>query len=346
MNGMSAGHYLITGGAGFIGSHLAERLLAAGHQVTALDDLSTGSHTNVAHLATNQRFRLIRGTILDQHLIANLIANCDRVIHLAAAVGVQLIVDRPVHTILTNVSGSETVLSMAAAMNRSIVLASTSEIYGKSERVPFREDDDIVMGPTSRSRWAYACSKAIDEFLAMAYHREEGLPVVITRLFNTVGPRQTGRYGMVLPRFVQQALAGEPITVYGDGTQSRCFTYVGDVVDAIARLSIEPRAIGQVFNLGNDVEMSIRELAELVVRITASKSPIEYVSYEQAYGPGFEDMPRRVPSLEKIHALIGYRPSKTPEQIVALVVDHFRKHGGRVSSIANGAVDELRVARA
>jgi len=333
-------HYLVTGGAGFIGSHLAEHLLASGHRVTALDDLSTGSQANIAHLAPKPRFRLVKGSIFDRRLMAVLIKNCDRVIHLAAAVGVQLIVERSVRTINTNISGTEIVLSLASSMKRPLVIASTSEIYGKSENLPFHEDDDIVMGSTSRSRWAYACSKAIAEFLAMGYYREEGLLVVIVRLFNTVGPRQTGRYGMVVPRFVQQALENKPITVYGDGMQTRCFVYVGDVVKAIVRLSIEPRAFGQVYNIGSDTEMSIRDLAELVVRVTRSKSRVEFFPYEQVYGKGFEDMRRRVPNLEKIQALIGYRPSLTPAQIIKLVADHFLKQNEDVNSVRS----DVRVA--
>jgi len=325
MSSASAIHYLITGGAGFIGSHLAEHLLQQGGRVTILDDLSTGRESNVEHLAMQPNFRIVRGSVLTRDLVENLIEECDFVFHLAAAVGVQLIVERPVHTIVTNVAGSEMVLSVAAANRRPLLLASTSEVYGKSEKLPFREDDDLVMGPTTRNRWAYACSKAIDEFLAMAYFHEERLPVTIVRLFNTVGPRQTGRYGMVLPRFVQQALAGKPLMVYGDGSQTRCFGYVGDVVKAMARLSHEPRAVGQVYNVGNDVEMSVLELARMVREITGSDSPIQFVPYSEVYGEGFEDMRRRVPSLDKIRAIIGHQPLVRPEAIVKLVADYFRR---------------------
>ncbi|MDO8432790.1 MAG: GDP-mannose 4,6-dehydratase [Candidatus Binatus sp.] len=325
MSSVSAIHHLITGGAGFIGSHLAEHLLLQGERVTVLDNLSTGRESNIEHLSAHANFRIVRGSVLDRELVEGLIEECDFVFHLAAAVGVQLIVERPVHTIVTNVAGSELVLSVAAANKRPLLLASTSEVYGKSEKLPFREDDDLVMGPTTRSRWAYACSKAIDEFLAIAYYREEGLPVTIVRLFNTVGPRQTGRYGMVLPRFVQQALAGQPILVYGDGKQTRCFGYVGDVVKAMARLSAEPRAVGQVFNVGNDVEMSVLELARMVREITGSNSPIQFVPYREVYGDGFEDMHRRVPCLDKIRSLLGHQPLVRPDAIVKLVADHFRR---------------------
>jgi UDP-glucose 4-epimerase len=325
MSSASAIHYLITGGAGFIGSHLAEHLLRQGERVTVMDDLSTGRESNIEHLKTQANFRIVRGSVLDRELVESLIEECDFVFHLAAAVGVQLIVERPVHTIVTNVAGSELVLSVAAANKRPLLLASTSEVYGKSEKLPFSEDDDLVMGATTRSRWAYACSKAIDEFLAMAYFREENLPVTIVRLFNTVGPRQTGRYGMVLPRFVQQALAGEPLLVYGDGSQTRCFGYVGDVVDAMARLSAEPRALGQVYNVGNDVEMSVLQLAKMVREITGGNSPIQFVPYREVYGEGFEDMQRRVPNLDKIRALLGPRPLMQPDAIVRLVADYFRR---------------------
>jgi UDP-glucose 4-epimerase len=315
---------LLTGGAGFIGSHLAETLLAQGHQVFVIDDLSTGSMDNVAPLKKHPAFEYVVDTVMNERLMAELIDGVDIVFHLAAAVGVKLIVDAPVRTIETNVHGTEVVLTHASKKNKLVVIFSTSEVYGKSTAVPFREDADLVIGPTVKHRWAYACSKAIDEFLALAYHRERRLPVIVVRLFNTVGPRQTGRYGMVIPTFVRQALAGEPITVYGDGRQTRSFTYVGDVVGAVARLAQEPTAIGQVFNLGSTEEVSIMDLAKTVRRLTTSRSEIVLIPYDEAYEAGFEDMPRRVPNLEKAGALIGYRPTKRLEEILQLVIDHER----------------------
>ena len=289
---------LITGGAGFIGSHLSEALLDSGHQVLVLDNLSTGSIDNIAHLKGRARVRVL-------HRLGRTTSRCspssidrsDVVFHLAAAVGVKLIVEQPVHTIETNVHGTEVVLKHANKKKKLVVIASTSEVYGKSEDVPFREDSDLVMGPTPKHRWAYACSKAIDEFLALAYWKERKLPVIIVRFFNTVGPRQTGQYGMVIPNFVRQALAGEPITVFGDGTQSRSFTHVADVVGALLKLVVEPKAVGQVFNIGNTQEVTIRRLAERVRELSGSKSPIKLVPYDEAYESGFEDMPRRVPDL-------------------------------------------------
>jgi UDP-glucose 4-epimerase len=311
---------LITGGAGFIGSHLAERLLDDGHQVFVLDDLSTGAFENIAHLKGRPTFSYTIDTVTNESLLAELVDQCDVIFHLAAAVGVRLIVEAPVRTIETNVHGTECVLRAAAKKNKVVVIASTSEVYGKSADVPFREDGDLALGPTSKHRWAYACSKAIDEFLALAYWKERKLPVIVVRFFNTVGPRQTGRYGMVVPNFVRQALAGEPITVYGDGLQSRCFTYVGDVVNALVKLALEPRAIGEVFNLGNTEEVSIRELADRVKAKTGSASPIVTVPYDQAYESGFEDMPRRVPDIGKVRALIGFEPKVALDEILRLVI--------------------------
>lgn len=311
---------LITGGAGFIGSHLSDALLGAGHQVYVLDDLSTGSIDNIAHLKGRPGFHYTIDTVFNDSLVAELVDRADVIFHLAAAVGVKLIVQEPVHTIETNVHGTEVILRHAAKKKKLVFIASTSEVYGKSASVPFHEDADLVMGATTRHRWAYACSKALDEFLALAYWKEKKLPVIICRFFNTVGPRQTGQYGMVVPTFVRQALAGEPITVFGDGTQSRSFTYVGDVVGALLKLMVEPRAIGQVFNLGNSEEVTIRALAERIKEHTGSPSPIHVIPYDQAYEAGFEDMPRRVPDLTKIRNLIGYEPKVALDEIIQRVV--------------------------
>ena len=318
---------LITGGAGFIGSHLAEALLDAGHEVDIIDNLSTGSIRNVGHLKSNPRFKYTIDTLTNEPLLAELIDRNDVIFHFAAAVGVKLIVEQPVHTIETNVHGTEVVLKHANKKRKKVVIASTSEVYGKSADVPFREDADLVMGATVKHRWAYACSKAIDEFLALAYYKERGLPVIIVRFFNTVGPRQTGQYGMVLPSFVQQALSGQPITVFGNGTQSRSFTYVGDVVDCLMKLVAEPRAVGEVFNIGNKEEVTILKLAEIVKSRTGSASPIEFVPYDKAYEEGFEDMPRRVPDLTKVHQLIGYEPKVQLNEIITKVIDYFRAQG-------------------
>ena len=315
----------LTGGAGFIGSHLAERLLDRGHEVLVLDNLSTGSIDNISHLKSSARFSYVVDSVTNEPLLAEMIDRCDVVFHLAAAVGVKLIVEQPVHTIETNVHGTEVVLKHAAKKRKLVVIASTSEVYGKSGDVPFRESADLVLGPSEKHRWAYACSKLIDEFLALAYWKEKRLPVVIVRLFNTVGPRQTGQYGMVLPTFVRQALAGEPITVFGDGTQSRSFTYVGDVVDALVTLALEPRAIGQVFNIGNRGEISIRELAERVKAMTGSRSAIHFVPYDQAYEAGFEDMPRRVPDISKLAQLIGFEPKIDLDDMISRVIAHMRE---------------------
>jgi len=314
----------ITGGAGFVGSHLAERLLQQGHEVSVLDNLSTGSIDNISHLKTKPGFSYVIDTVTNEPLLAEMIDRSDVVFHLAAAVGVKLIVEQPVHTIETNVHGTEVVLKHANKKKKLVFIASTSEVYGKSTDVPFREGQDLVLGATAKHRWAYACSKLIDEFLALAYWKERKLPVVIVRLFNTVGPRQTGQYGMVLPTFVRQALAGHPITVFGDGTQSRSFTYVGDVVDALIKLTQEPRAVGEVFNIGNVGEVSILHLAEKVKAMTSSSSTIQMVPYDEAYEAGFEDMPRRVPDISKIRALIGYEPKLDLDQIIYSVIEHIR----------------------
>ncbi len=316
---------LITGGAGFVGSHLSEALLERGDEVFILDNLSTGSIDNIVHLKTNPRFHYTIDTVSNEPVLAELIDRCDIVVHLAAAVGVKLIVEQPVHTIETNVHGTEVVLKHANKKKKLVLIASTSEVYGKSVDVPFREDADLVLGPTAKHRWAYACSKLIDEFLALAYWKERKLPVVIVRLFNTVGPRQTGQYGMVIPNFVTQALAGQPITVFGDGSQSRSFTYVGDVVKAMVALINEPRAVGQVFNIGNGNEITIGALAEKVKKMTGSSSEIVKVPYEKAYEAGFEDMPRRVPDISRIRALIGYEPTVELDETLARVIEHFRQ---------------------
>ena len=316
---------LITGGAGFVGSHLAERLLADGHDVLVLDNLSTGSIDNILHLKQTPGFSYVVDTVMNEPLLAEMIDRSDVVFHLAAAVGVKLIVEQPVHTLETNVHGTEVVLKHANKKKKLVFVASTSEVYGKSADVPFREAADLVLGPTAKHRWAYACSKLIDEFLALAYWKEKRLPVVIVRLFNTVGPRQTGQYGMVLPTFVRQALTGQPITVFGDGTQSRSFTYVGDVVDALARLAMEPRAVGDVFNIGSTSEMTIGNLAVRVKEMTNSGSAIRYVPYDEAYEAGFEDMPRRVPDISKIHSLIGFTPKMGMDDIIRSVVEHMRQ---------------------
>ena len=315
---------LITGGAGFIGSHLSEALLDAGHHVLALDDLSTGAIDNITHLKGRSGYEYTIDTVFNERVVAELVDRADVVFHLAAAVGVKLIVERPVHTIETNVHGTEVILRHAAKKRKLVFIASTSEVYGKSADVPFREDADLVMGATFRHRWAYACSKALDEFLGLAYWKEKKVPVVVVRFFNTVGPRQTGQYGMVVPNFVRQALSGEPITVFGDGTQTRSFTYVGDAVIALMKLMTYPGAVGQVFNIGNVEEVSILELAERIKAATGSNSRIVTIPYDQAYEAGFEDMPRRVPDLTKIHAAIGYEPRVGLDEIIQRVVTFTR----------------------
>jgi UDP-glucose 4-epimerase len=318
--------YLITGGAGFIGSHLTEALLSQGHAVDIIDDLSTGSSANLDGVRGHPRLTYTWDSVFNEQLLAEAVDRCDVVFHLAASVGVRLIVESPVRTIETNIRGTEVVLKHANKKKRKVVIASTSEVYGKSTQVPFREDQDLVMGPPFRGRWSYACSKAIDEFLALAYWREKKLPVVIVRFFNTVGPRQTGRYGMVLPTFVDQALKGEAITVFGDGKQSRSFTYVGDVVGALCALVVNPAAEGQIFNIGNPQEISIGDLARLVKRTVDSSSQIVQIPYEEAYEEGFEDMPRRVPDIGKIQSLIGFKPTVEVQEIVERVIAHQREY--------------------
>jgi UDP-glucose 4-epimerase len=316
---------LITGGAGFVGSHLSEALLERGDEVFILDNLSTGSFDNVVHLKTHPKFHYTLDSVTNEPVVAELVDRCDIVVHLAAAVGVKLIVEQPVHTIETNVHGTEVILKIASKKKKLVLIASTSEVYGKSVDVPFREDADLVLGATSKHRWAYACSKMIDEFLALAYWKERKLPVIVVRLFNTVGPRQTGQYGMVIPSLVRQALAGEPITVFGDGTQSRSFTYVGDVVRAMVALINEPQAVGQVFNIGNGHEITIGDLAVKIKDMTGSKSEIVTIPYDQAYEAGFEDMPRRVPDISRIQSLVGYEPTVQLDEILTRVIEHFRQ---------------------
>jgi UDP-glucose 4-epimerase len=323
---------LITGGAGFIGSHLSDAYVARGDEVFVIDDLSTGSIDNIAHLKPHPRFHYTIDSVHNQPLVAELIDQCDVVFHLAAAVGVKLIVESPVRTIETNVRGTEVVLAQANKKKKKVLVASTSEVYGLSMEVPFREDGNLVMGATTKGRWSYACSKAIDEFLALAYWREKKLPTVIVRLFNTVGPRQTGQYGMVIPTFVRQALAGRPVTVYGTGEQTRCFGYVGDVVGALVKLMDRDEAVGQVFNIGSDEEVSIMELARRVRELTGSTSEIVTVPYDEAYEEGFEDMPRRVPDISRINALVGFRPTMSLDGILQSVIEY---HSGRQSAHAS-----------
>jgi UDP-glucose 4-epimerase len=314
---------LITGGAGFIGSHLADAYTERGDEVVCIDDLSTGSIENIAHLKKHPRFRYSIDTVHNLPLLAELIDECDVVFHLAAAVGVKLIVESPVRTIETNVRGTEAVLSLANKKKKKVLITSTSEVYGLSAEVPFREDGNLVMGATTKGRWSYACSKAIDEFLALAYWREKKLPTVVVRLFNTVGPRQTGQYGMVIPTFVRQALAGRPVTVYGDGKQTRCFGYVGDVVGALVGLMERDEAVGQVFNIGSNEEVSILEVAQRVKELTGSKSEIVFVPYDEAYEEGFEDMPRRVPDITKVRELVGFEPKEPLDGILKKVIAYY-----------------------
>jgi UDP-glucose 4-epimerase len=320
---------LITGGAGFIGSHLAERLLAEGQHVTVIDNLSTGQLANITHLEGDPCFRYAIEDIRNIHVMDRLVSECDVIYHLAAAVGVQKIINEPIETIEVNIGGTEVVLKTARRYRKKVLIASTSEIYGKGARFPFHEDDDRVMGPTTRSRWSYAASKAIDEFLALAYHKEVGLPVVIFRLFNTVGPRQTGQYGMVVPRFVQSALANQPIRVYGDGDQQRCFCNVRDVVDAIYRLSQTPEAVGEVFNIGSEEEVTIMELAQRVRGRAHSQSSITLVPYDEAYEAGFEDFRRRVPSTDKLHQFTGWQPVTPLDDTIDQIIEYYRErnHG-------------------
>ncbi len=322
---------LITGGAGFIGSHLVDRLIETGHEVIAVDDLSTGSIKNIKQHhkknGKNGKFRLIADSILNEPLMDDLVSQCDHIYHLAAAVGVKLIMNRPVETLETNVKGTEMVLAIANKYKKKVLIASTSEVYGKilnnGNNRTLKEDTDRLMGPTTKRRWAYACSKEFDEFLALAYFEEKKLPVIITRLFNTVGPRQTGQYGMVLPNFVQKALIGKPIIIYGDGKQSRSFTHVLDVVDALTKLMDEPKAVGQIVNVGNEEEITILELANMVKEMTGSSSDLEYLTYDRAYGPGFEDMQRRSPDISKLKNLIQYEPRYDLKSIVQSVINYY-----------------------
>ncbi|HXJ11463.1 MAG TPA: GDP-mannose 4,6-dehydratase [Candidatus Limnocylindrales bacterium] len=320
--------YLITGGAGFIGSHLAERLLEKGEQVVLLDNLSTGSMENIRHLKDSDRLDYHLDGIENRQVLAELVDDADVIVHLAAAVGVKLIVESPVRTIETNVNGTQMVLEAASKKKKLVLIASTSEVYGKNTNVPFREDADLVLGATTKGRWSYAASKALDEFLALAYWREKKQPVIVVRFFNTVGPRQTGRYGMVLPNFVKRALEGAPIEVYGDGQQSRCFCDVRDTVESLLRLLPLDKAVGEVINIGNIEEVSIENLAKIVKHRTGSDSPIQFVPYDKAYEPGFEDMMRRVPSIEKLHALTGFRPQTNLADIIDRVAAYFRQKEG------------------
>jgi UDP-glucose 4-epimerase len=322
---------LITGGAGFIGSHLADAYIERGDEVFVIDDLSTGTIENIQHLKGNPRFQYTIDCVHNQPVTPEMVDQCDVVVHLAAAVGVKLIVESPVRTIETNVRGTEVVLALANKKKKRVLVASTSEVYGLSSDVPFREDGNLVMGATTKGRWSYACSKAIDEFLALAYWREKRLPTTIVRLFNTVGPRQTGRYGMVIPTFVRQALAGKPITVYGDGQQTRCFGYVGDVVGALVKLLDRNESIGEVFNIGSDEEVSILELAERIKELTKSQSEIVFVPYDEAYEEGFEDMPRRVPDTTKVRNLVGFKPQVKLDGILQTVIEY---HSGRVVGVS------------
>ena len=314
---------LITGGAGFVGSHLAEALLARGEEVFVIDNLSTGSIENIEHLKVSARFHYTIETIMNEPVTAELVDRADTIFHLAAAVGVRLIVESPVNTIETNVHGTENILKLANKKKKKVVVASTSEVYGKSDQLPFHEESDLVMGPTLKGRWSYACSKAIDEFLALAYFKEKKLPVLVVRLFNTVGPRQTGQYGMVIPSFVKQALAGRPITVFGDGGQSRCFSDVADVVRALIKLAEHPEAVGEVFNVGSDKEITILDLATKIKELTGSESEIVFIPYDKAYEEGFEDMQRRIPDVSKVKKLIGFEPTLTLDQTLQRVIDYF-----------------------
>jgi UDP-glucose 4-epimerase len=320
--------YLITGGAGFIGSHLAERLLEKGEQVVLLDNLSTGSMENIRHLKGSERLEYHLDGIENRQILAELVDDADVIVHLAAAVGVKLIVESPVRTIETNVNGTQMVLEAASKKKKLVLIASTSEVYGKNTNVPFHEDADLVLGPTTKGRWSYAASKALDEFLALSYWKEKNQPVIVVRFFNTVGPRQTGRYGMVLPNFVKRALDGEPIEVYGNGQQSRCFCDVRDTVEALIRLMPLDRAVGEVINIGNTEEVSIENLAKIVKHRTGSDSPLKFIPYDMAYEPGFEDMMRRVPSIEKLYALTGFRPQTSLADIIDRVSAYFRQKEG------------------
>lgn len=326
--------YLITGGAGFIGSHLAERLLEKGDRVVLLDNLSTGSMENIRHLKGSDHLEYHLDGIENQHLLAELVDDAEVIIHLAAAVGVKLIVESPVRTIETNVNGTQLILEAASKKKKLVLLASTSEVYGKNSQVPFREDADLVLGPTTKGRWSYAASKALDEFLALSYWKEKRQPVIVMRFFNTVGPRQTGRYGMVLPNFVKRALSNEAIEVYGDGKQSRCFCDVRDTIEALLRLIPLEHAVGEVINIGSTEEITIEDLAKMVKHRTSSTSAIHYIPYEKAYEPGFEDMMRRVPSIDKLHSLTGFRPQTSLAEIIDRVSAYFRQKEGALAGAA------------
>ncbi len=329
--------YLITGGAGFIGSHLAERLLEKSEQVVLLDNLSTGSMENIRHLKSSANLQYHLDGIENKQLLAELVDDADVIVHLAAAVGVKLIVESPVRTIETNVNGTQMILEAASKKKKLVLLASTSEVYGKNTHVPFHEDADLVLGPTTKGRWSYAASKALDEFLALSYWKEKKQPVIVARFFNTVGPRQTGRYGMVLPNFVERALKNEPIEVYGDGKQSRCFCDVRDTVEAVLRLIPLERAVGEVVNIGNTEEITIEALASRVKERTASSSAIRYIPYDRAYEPGFEDMMRRVPSIEKLHSLTGFRPQTTLPEIIDRVSTYHQQKDGLLITAAKSS---------
>jgi UDP-glucose 4-epimerase len=328
--------FLITGGAGFIGSHLAERLLDRRDHVVLLDNLSTGSMENIRHLKNSERMEYHLDSIENRHLIAELVDDADVIVHLAAAVGVRLIVESPVRTIETNVNGTQTILEAAEKKRKLVLTASTSEVYGKSTQVPFREEADLVLGPTTKGRWSYAASKALDEFLALSYWKEKKVPVIVVRLFNTVGPRQTGRYGMVLPNFVRQALENETISVYGDGKQSRCFCDVRDTVQALMKLIDAERSVGEVVNIGNTEEITIEELARRVKQRTGSSSAIEFIPYDKAYEPGFEDMMRRVPCVDKLESLTGFRPQTPLNEIIDRVASYMKEKQGAASRVASG----------
>ncbi|MCK4325738.1 GDP-mannose 4,6-dehydratase [bacterium] len=325
---------LITGGAGFIGSHLCEELLRRGDEVTVIDDLSTGRRENIEHLESNKNFKFVEGTILNYEPMKGLVDECDIVYHLAAAVGVKFIINHPLKSMQINVRGTENVLELASKDKKKVLLTSSSEIYGKKENGIFKEEDDRVLGTTTISRWSYSCTKALDEFLALAYYREKGLPVVIVRLFNTCGPRQTGRHGMVIPRFIRQALSGEPITVYGDGKQTRSFTCVTDVVKAMAELADRPKAVGQIFNLGSEEGITISGLAEKIKELTNSRSEIVYIPYEEAYQEGFEDMRHRVPDISKVRNLIGYWPQMKLEDMLREIIKSVKAESTKPSKDA------------